>query len=414
MNFVVTHKRMTYAIVTLILLNSALMASEMYEQSERLGDVQYWGNVVFTVLFTLEMIMSMIGLGLKGYFSDGFNCFDCVVVILSLVELGAQIATQSREGGMFSILRGFRLLRIFKLVKSWTSLQNILHTVISSLPSVANLAVLAMLFLFIYALIGKQFFHGELIDPDTGEASRYHFNGFWRSLITMFIVLTGENWNWVMRIVIENNPDQYYTAIIFFISAILVGNFMLLNLFLAILLKNLQDRVILEAEAKAAKKDRETNERLVAGLIAEQEENGFDQAMMASTSVRGKSFEATMMSSAKGKGGARDRQTGQKLEHEKLSYASKLELLRRWERRKKNQEEEGIADAILNNKAFSFKTGAVNPNQPHRAITEKLEEEEEDQAEKSGEANNEEDVPPKTNQPPKKVAEMKLSQMPIG
>ena len=77
-------------------------------------------------------------------------------------------------------------------------------------------------------------------------------------------------------------------------------------------------------------------------------------------------------------------------------------------------EEEGIADAILNNKAFSFKTGAVNPNQPHRAITEKLEEEEEDQAEKSGEANNEEDVPPKTNQPPKKVAEMKLSQMPIG
>ena len=259
MNFVVTHKRMTYAIVTLILLNSALMASEMYEQSERLGDVQYWGNVVFTVLFTLEMIMSMIGLGLKGYFSDGFNCFDCVVVILSLVELGAQIATQSREGGMFSILRGFRLLRIFKLVKSWTSLQNILHTVISSLPSVANLAVLAMLFLFIYALIGKQFFHGELIDPDTGEASRYHFNGFWRSLITMFIVLTGENWNWVMRIVIENNPDQYYTAIIFFISAILVGNFMLLNLFLAILLKNLQDRVILEAEAKAAKKDRILN-----------------------------------------------------------------------------------------------------------------------------------------------------------
>lgn len=248
-----------------------------------MGDVQYWGNVVFTILFTVEMIMSMIGLGLKGYFSDGFNCFDCVVVVLSLVELGAQIATQSREGGMFSILRGFRLLRIFKLVKSWTSLQNILATVISSLPSVANLAVLAGLFLFIYALIGKQFFYGELIDPDTGEASRYHFNGIGRSLVTMFIVLTGENWNWVMRIVIENNPDQYYAAVFFFCSAMVVGNFMLLNLFLAILLKNLQDHVVEEAAAKAAKKDQETNER----LFAEQEENGLEEAMMASASVRG-------------------------------------------------------------------------------------------------------------------------------
>ena len=107
-----------------------------------------------------------------------------------------------------------------------------------------------MLFIFIYALIGKQFFYGDLIDPDTGESSRYHFNGFWRSLVTVFIVLTGENWNWVMRIVIENRPDQYWTAVGYFCSAMLIGNFMLLNLFLAILLKYLQDNVIKEEEEK--------------------------------------------------------------------------------------------------------------------------------------------------------------------
>ena len=125
---------------------------------------------------------------------------------------------------------------------------------ISSLPSVANLAVLALLFIFIYALIGKQFFHGELIDPDTGEPSRYHFNGFWRSLVTMFIVLTGENWNWVMRIVIINRPEQYWTAVTYFVSAMLIGNFMLLNLFLAILLKHLQENVIREEEEKRLRK----------------------------------------------------------------------------------------------------------------------------------------------------------------
>ena len=217
--------------------------------------------MVFTILFTIEMVLSLIGLGWKGYFSDGFNCFDCAVVVMSLIELFWMVISQSTEGGVISILRGFRLLRIFKLVKSWTSLQKILGTIITSLPAVANLAVLALLFIFIYALIGKQFFYGELIDPDTEEDSRYHFNGFWRSLITMFIVLTGENWNWVMRIVIENRPDQYWTAVAYFVSAMLIGNFMLLNLFLAILLKYLQDNVIREEEEKKERKRQRDAER---------------------------------------------------------------------------------------------------------------------------------------------------------
>ena len=153
------------------------------------------------------------------------------------------------------------MLRIFKLVKSWTSLQKILVTIMKSLPSVANLAVLALLFIFIYALIGKQFFYGELIDPDTGEPSRYHFNGFWRALITMFIVLTGENWNWVMRIVIINKPNDYWTAVGYFVSAMLIGNFMLLNLFLAILLKYLQESVIEEEQLKAKAREEKKKER---------------------------------------------------------------------------------------------------------------------------------------------------------
>ena len=177
------------------------------------------------------------------------------------------------------------MLRIFKLVKSWTSLQKILSTVVNSLPAVANLAVLALLFIFIYALIGKQFFYGELIDPDTGAGSRYHFNGFWRSLITMFIVLTGENWNWVMRIVIENRPEQYWTAVTYFVSAMLIGNFMLLNLFLAILLRYLQDSVIKEEKMKeelrkerAAKRQAELEQRQMeqeTGMAASTRRSGF-------------------------------------------------------------------------------------------------------------------------------------------
>ena len=134
------------------------------------------------------------------------------------------------------MLRGFRLLRIFKLVKSWTTLQELLKTIISSISAISNLAVLSLLFLFVYSLIGKQFFHGDMIDLD-GEVTRYNFNTTVDSLITMFIVLTGENWNWVMTTVVYAHPEKEVLAIFFFVTAILIGNFMLLNLFLAILLK---------------------------------------------------------------------------------------------------------------------------------------------------------------------------------
>ena len=128
------------------------------------------------------------------------------------------------------------MLRIFKLVKSWTTLQELLKTIISSISAISNLAVLSLLFLFVYSLIGKQFFHGDMIDLD-GEVTRYNFNTTVDSLITMFIVLTGENWNWVMTTVVYAHPEKEVLAIFFFVTAILIGNFMLLNLFLAILLK---------------------------------------------------------------------------------------------------------------------------------------------------------------------------------
>lgn len=102
--------------------------------------------------------------------------------------------------------------------------------------AISNLAVLSLLFMFVYSLIGKQFFYGEMMDED-GLVSRYHFNTTTDSLITMFIVLTGENWNYVMSTVALAHPDKQVLAILFFVSAMIIGNFMLLNLFLAILLK---------------------------------------------------------------------------------------------------------------------------------------------------------------------------------
>ena len=102
-----------------------------------------------------------------------------------------------------------------------------------------------------------------MIDLD-GEITRYNFNTTVDSLITMFIVLTGENWNWVMTTVIYAHPDKEMLAIFFFVTAMLIGNFMLLNLFLAILLKFLQDAVEdlrkVEEEERKAKQEAQLKE----------------------------------------------------------------------------------------------------------------------------------------------------------
>lgn len=92
-----------------------------------------------------------------------------------------------------------------------------------------------MLYLFIASLLGKQFFPGNLYDED-GEVSRYNFSTTVSSFITIFVILTGEEWNQIMIQAIEQQQAITLPAL-FFMFNVLIGHYMLLNLFLAILLK---------------------------------------------------------------------------------------------------------------------------------------------------------------------------------
>lgn len=115
-------------IIILILLNTACLASEFYNQPDWLTGVQTMANYFFTVVFALEMILKMLGFGCKKYVADNFNIFDCFIVIMSYVELIMPDSDSS-----LSVLRAFRLLRIFKIIKSWDSLRMLLSTVLDSL-----------------------------------------------------------------------------------------------------------------------------------------------------------------------------------------------------------------------------------------------------------------------------------------
>lgn len=87
----------------------------------------------FTVIFAVEMLLKLFGFGCKKYVEDNFNNFDCFIVIMSYVELVIPENESEEGGGGLGMLRAFRLLRIFKIIKSWESLKVLLSTVFDSL-----------------------------------------------------------------------------------------------------------------------------------------------------------------------------------------------------------------------------------------------------------------------------------------
>ena len=96
------------------------------------------------------------------------------------------------------MLRAFRLLRIFKIMKNWGSLRKLLGAVLTSIVAITNLGILLILYLFIGSLLCKQFLSSYILVDDSGIPTRYSFSSTTNSLITMFIILTGENWNDIM------------------------------------------------------------------------------------------------------------------------------------------------------------------------------------------------------------------------
>lgn len=190
-------------------------------------------NYAFVVIFTFEMVVRLGGLGWRGYKADSFNLFDGTIVILSLVEILMSAATGSSGGGIASTFRAFRLLRIFKMAKSWTALNNIIDSFGKALPKLGYVTVLMMLYMFIAAVAGMQLFGVKI-----PAAERMTYRTFGVSMLTVFQMLTFENWNEIMYNSIHFSNDTY-GCVVYYILVILVGNFLILNLFLAVLLADI-------------------------------------------------------------------------------------------------------------------------------------------------------------------------------
>ncbi|KAM5151937.1 sodium channel protein type 2 subunit alpha-like isoform 2-T2 [Mantella aurantiaca] len=234
-NLVVMDPFVDLAITICIVLNTLFMAMEHYPITDDFADVLYVGNLVFTGIFTAEMVFKLVALDPYYYFQVGWNIFDSIIVSLSLMELGLSDV----EG--LSVLRSFRLLRVFKLAKSWPTLNMLIKIIGNSVGALGNLTLVLAIIVFIFAVVGMQLFGKSYkecvckISPDTCTLPRWHMNDFFHSFLIVFRVLCGE-WIETMWDCMEVAGQSMCLTV--FLMVMVIGNLVVLNLFLALLLSS--------------------------------------------------------------------------------------------------------------------------------------------------------------------------------
>ncbi|XP_075384991.1 sodium channel protein type 1 subunit alpha isoform X5 [Tenrec ecaudatus] len=233
-NLVVMDPFVDLAITICIVLNTLFMAMEHYPMTDHFNNVLKVGNLVFTGIFTAEMFLKVIAMDPYYYFQEGWNIFDGFIVTLSLVELGLSDV----EG--LSVLRSFRLLRVFKLAKSWPTLNMLIKIIGNSVGALGNLTLVLAIIVFIFAVVGMQLFGKSYKDcvckiSSDCELPRWHMHDFFHSFLIVFRVLCGE-WIETMWDCMEVAGQAMCLTV--FMMVMVIGNLVVLNLFLALLLSS--------------------------------------------------------------------------------------------------------------------------------------------------------------------------------
>nr|XP_057915769.1 sodium channel protein type 4 subunit alpha-like isoform X8 [Doryrhamphus excisus] len=222
------------AITVCIVLNTLFMAMEHYPMTDEFNGMLSIGNLVFSGIFTAEMVLKIIALDPYYYFQTGWNIFDSIIVCLSLMELGLSDV----EG--LSVLRSFRLLRVFKLARSWPTLNTLIKIIGNSMGALGNLTLVLAIIVFIFAVVGMQLFGKNYQDcvckiSKDCNLPRWHMKDFFHSFLIVFRVLCGE---WIETMWDCMEVAGQPLCILVFMLVMVIGNLVLLNLFLALLLSS--------------------------------------------------------------------------------------------------------------------------------------------------------------------------------
>ncbi|KAI4884014.1 hypothetical protein NFI96_019525 [Prochilodus magdalenae] len=242
-------------ITFIICINVVTMSMEHYNQPLYLEEALKYCNYVFTIFFILEALLKLVAFGIRRFFKDRWNQLDMAIVLLSImgiileeIKMNAALPINPT---IIRIMRVLRIARVLKLLKMAKGMRALLDTVMQALPQVGNLGLLFMLLFFIYAALGVELFGKlECIEYACEGLSRHAtFENFGMAFLTLFRVSTGDNWNGIMKDTLrECTPDDknclsYLPLVspIYFVTFVLMAQFVLVNVVVAVLMKHLEE-----------------------------------------------------------------------------------------------------------------------------------------------------------------------------
>uniref|UniRef100_A0A8C4P0R6 Voltage-dependent T-type calcium channel subunit alpha n=1 Tax=Dicentrarchus labrax TaxID=13489 RepID=A0A8C4P0R6_DICLA len=234
---IVESKYFSRGIMIAILINTISMGIEHHNQPDELTNVLEICNIVFTSMFTLEMILKLTAFGFFEYLRNPYNIFDGIIVIISVCEIIGQA-----DGGL-SVLRTFRLLRVIKLVRFMPALRRQLVVLMKTMDNVATFCMLLMLFIFIFSILGMHIFGCKFsLKTEAGDTvpDRKNFDSLLWAIVTVFQILTQEDWNMVLY---NGMASTSPCAALYFVALMTFGNYVLFNLLVAILVEGFQAEV---------------------------------------------------------------------------------------------------------------------------------------------------------------------------
>lgn len=229
-------------ILFLIVCAGILTGLETYPTiAEQYGSIIESLDILILCIFIVEIFMKMGAEGSRPwrYFYNSWNVFDFCIVVFCLLPTAV-----SHYG---TVLRLTRVLRVFRIVSQLRHLQLLVITLFKSLPSMSYVILLMFLLFYIYGTIGTFTFAKN--DP-------IYFGSLQRSMLSLFRVVTLEGWTEILYIQMYGSDNYGYQdypnvaresqahpvfAVIYFVSFILIGSMIIVNLFIGIIINSLMD-----------------------------------------------------------------------------------------------------------------------------------------------------------------------------
>ncbi|CAG9330463.1 SCN4A_7 [Blepharisma stoltei] len=229
---IVKHRWLNYIMILCVIANTIALSINHYGIDSSTQESLTTINTVFTFVFISEMGIKIIALGFLGYCREAMNLFDGAISIVGLCEFLFLSGTSLQALRAIRILRIFRVVRVLRLFRYLQTMTHILKKLQKNTMNFFYLMIFLSLFVLIFTILGLQLYSRKLNYTEAHD--QYNWDTFYFAFLSTFQIMTEENWN--NQVYTTMRSSYGYAGVLFPAFWIMLGNYILLNIFLALVL----------------------------------------------------------------------------------------------------------------------------------------------------------------------------------